>query len=205
LFIQNILYLNLYLYKKFRDIIYKKYSICYIVFILLTFSRSVIITTFIIYYLYNIMNMLKSKKYILFILFNMFSVCLLFILYNILSNDNSLQSKIEIIKGLEYYKNVNIENQLFGFGFKKGEYIYSYIKGGYAHLHIALLLGQIGVIGLALYIIYIIVLYYKTKRKSKYLLIAFFISGFSLAFFDSSFYYVLAIISVLENKNIKGF
>jgi hypothetical protein len=119
-----------------------------------------------------------------------------------LHNDESFRSKLGILDGMKKINDYNLNNVLCGFGFGKGEYSYSYTESEYGHLHIAVITGQYGILGAILFIIFFFGLLFLTKGKCFYLILAFFISGFSLMSFDSSLFWSLGIISVLcKRKN----
>jgi hypothetical protein len=132
-------------------------------------------------------------------------IAVLYGLYNyFLNNDGSFRSKLEILDGMKNIYKYKINNILCGFGFGKGEYAYSYIEDGYGHLHVAQITGQYGILGIIIFIIFFTGLCLQTNGKCFILVMAFFISGFSLMFFDSSLFWCLGIISVLcKRKDLR--
>jgi hypothetical protein len=146
--------------------------------------------------------LLKKKKYVLIILEIILAVIIAINLYAFLLNtDGSFRSKFGILDGMKEIHNYNLNNILCGFGFGKGEYSYSYIENGYGHLHIAVIVGQYGILGAIVFITFFSSLLFQTKGKCFYTVMAFIISGFSLMSFDSSLFWSLGIISVLCKRN----
>jgi hypothetical protein len=146
--------------------------------------------------------LLRKKKYILILLTIILSVIIALNLYVFLLNtDGSFRSKLGILDGMKRIYNYDLNNILFGFGFGKGEYSYSYIEDGYGHLHIAVIIGQYGILGVILFITFFSSLLFQTQGKCFYLIMAFIISGFSLMSFDSSLFWSLGIIAVLCKRN----
>jgi hypothetical protein len=203
LHILNIFCLTLFLRSYTNDTLWRKYSIILFFLAMFTLSRSVIITSITILYLIHLYYFLKRKRYILILVEFLVIILLSYNLYSyFLNNDGSFRSKLEILDGMENIYNYSLNNILCGFGFGKGEYAYSYVKGGYGHLHIAMIVGQYGILGVLLFLIFFIYLFFLTNGKCFFLIAAFFISGFSLMFLDSSLFWCLGIISVLSKRNV---
>lgn len=202
LVIQNFALVCFFLYKKFNDKKYFRNYVQLMFFALLTLSRSVVLTQIMLLLFDFYYSKFKKGQFARFFLLTMiFSVSLILVFF-LLQKDASFRSKIVIFDGLKKINDFNFENQLFGFGFGKGEFIYSYRKGDYGHLHIALLLGQEGIIGVLVFITFLLFSLVSSKGATLRLVVAFLISGFSLAFFDTSFYLCLGIVTSISKKMV---
>ena len=202
LVIQNFALVCFFLYKKFNDKKYFRNYVQLMFFALLTLSRSVVLTQIMLLLFDFYYSKFKKGQFAKFFLLTMiFSVSIILVFF-LLQKDASFRSKIVIFDGLKKINDFNFENQLFGFGFGNGEFIYSYRKGDYGHLHIALLLGQEGIIGVVMFVIFLFFSLVSSKGATLRLVVAFFISGFSLAFFDTSFYLCLGIITSITKKMV---
>ena len=195
--------LTFYLYSITKQKKIKKYFILLVFFGFCSMSRSVMISFLAIFYLDILKKCLIKRKYALLIFLVIILPFVLFNFYNLLLNDASFRSKISIFEGLKRMDSYNLNNKLLGFGYGKGEYAYSYIKDGFGHLHIALILGQIGILGLLLFSLWLIHLDINSLNKNFLIIFVSILSGFSLSFYDSSFFMICAIITVLENKRRK--
>jgi len=169
-------------------------------FALLTLSRSVVLTQIMLLLFDFYYSKFKKGQFARFFLLTIIFAVSLILVFLLLQKDASFRSKIVIFDGLKKINSFNFENQLFGFGFGNGEFIYSYRKGDYGHLHIALLLGQEGIIGVIMFITFLLFSLVSSKGATLRLVFAFLISGFSLAFFDTSFYLCLGIITSISKK-----
>lgn len=202
LVIQNFALVCFFLYKKFNDKKYFRNYVQLMFFALLTLSRSVVLTQIMLLLFDFYYSKFKKGQFANFFLLTMiFSVSIILVFF-LLQKDASFRSKIVIFDGLKKINDFNFENQLFGFGFGNGEFIYSYRKGDYGHLHIALLLGQEGIIGVVMFVIFLFFSLVSSKGATLRLVVAFFISGFSLAFFDTSFYLCLGIVTSITKKMV---
>jgi hypothetical protein len=169
-------------------------------FVILTLSRSAIITAGFLLYINNLLEDVRKKQYILFLIKIVVALIVFFIGFSIINNDASFSTKTKTIERLVMFFDKPLNNQLFGFGITDGLYAYSYKDGKYAHLHIALILGQFGLFGLFLYITLFSVFFIQSNGKNFFLIIGLLVSGFSLAYLDASFYYVFAVITVLSQR-----
>lgn len=200
LFILWIFCLTLYLYNLTKDKTFKKESRYLIFFGFTSMSRSVMLSILVVKYLMFLYRKYK-KGHFVFLSANIIAVPFsIMLLYNFLLNDASFRSKIGIMQGLKRIYGYTLNNILFGFGYGVGEYMYSYIKGGYGHLHIALFLGQIGIVGIVFFILWLIRMNIAAKNNCTLIIFAFLLSGLSLSFADSSFFLCMAIIASLEYK-----
>lgn len=95
--------------------------------------------------------------------------------------DGSFLTKIEILEGLEGFFRQPLFISLFGLGYEVGGYLYSYMSGGYAHIHLAILLGELGLIGTLVYLSYWYFIGISSGVRVLYLFIPFCIIGLSLA------------------------
>lgn len=200
LFILVIFCLELYLYQTTKEPFFKK---CVKILFILGFtsvSRSVMLTMLSIFYIIYFYKQYK-KGHFVFVIINILLIPIgIFVLYNLLQADASFRSKIGIIEGIKRIWTKPIENQLFGYGYGIGEYMYSYREGDFGHLHIALFLGQIGIIGIFITLVLFLHINVLSYNKASILIFAFLLSGCSLAFYDSSLFYALAVITGFEKK-----
>ncbi len=200
LFILWILCLTVFLFKLTNDETFKKERNLLIFFGFMSMSRSVMLTIIVIGYILFLYKEFKKGHFILIIL-NILAIpiCIL-LLYEFLLNDASFRSKVEILQGLNRVHNYSLNNVLFGFGYGKGEYAYSYKEGAYGHLHIALFLGQIGIVGIIYFLFWIIRLNFVSKNNCFIIIFAFLLSGISLSFPDSSFFLCMSLIIEINRK-----
>lgn len=152
--------------------------------ILLCFSRSAYFGALLTLLIYMFLFCFQSsiKKIIAFIVFLI--IIFLPINYFLLNHhfqisDGSLLTKFEIFSHLEKISNYTLEEQLFGFGIDKGNYVYSPGKDYYAHALIPLLLGHVGLVGI---ILYMSVLIYFFKLGGGKLVLLFFFPFFTMGF-----------------------
>jgi hypothetical protein len=127
-------------------------------------------------------------------------ITVLFVLFLLVKDIGSFSTKIDVMKSFKLFFNIPLSNQLFGFGFINGATVYSYKPGEPAHLHVAFFLGQVGIIGLLLFIGMYYLIYIDSKRQSFFLMLNFLITGFSVINNDPSFFYSCAVITVLSRK-----
>lgn len=152
------------------------------VLIFLTLSRAAIFTSSLLFLLWMFLKLpLRYKPF--FLSFLGFVTLIGFIAYgtNLTISDGSLLTKFEIFNSLSRFFNQDIFISLFGMGYEIGGYLYSYMSGGYAHVHLAILLGEIGLLGILIYLGYWAWIYKHIGMKMLLVFIPFFIVGFSLA------------------------
>jgi hypothetical protein len=150
--------------------------------ILFTLSRAAIFTMIILVILYFMLNF--SRKIILLSFLFSTLVSLVFLIsinFSFFIQDGSLLTKFGILNSLENFFLQDIKIALFGIGYEIGGYLYSYTKEGYAHVHLAILLGEIGLIGIVAYLIYLFVIFQHIGNRVLIIFIPFLIVGFSLA------------------------
>jgi hypothetical protein len=157
LHIQWVMCLLLFLEDYTRNKIWFKYFVILVPLAVLALSRSVVITVGVLLYIRHTIKLLKKKNYLM-IVFELMIAALaaMWMYFYFIENDGSFRSKLGILDGMKKIKGYDIANILFGFGFGKGEFAYSYREEGYGHLHIALLIGQYGILGTALVVIFFI-------------------------------------------------
>lgn len=190
-----------YLYSLRKSKKYKRFLIELTVLGFLSFSRSVMLTMISIYFIDFVFKIYKKGYFLLLYSIVIGMPLLIIILYNLLMNDASFRSKIGIFQGFARIKGYNLSQVLLGFGYGVGEYAYSYRLNGFGHVHLALLMGEIGIIGTFLFVFWLVRMNFISKHKTFIIFFAFWLSGFSLAFLDSSLYLVIAIITDIEIKN----
>jgi hypothetical protein len=96
-------------------------------------------------------------------------------------SDGSFSTKLQILDGLSGFFDQKMEVALIGLGYEIGGYLYSYTSGGYAHIHLAILLGELGLIGTLVYFGYWCMIGVLQGPKILYIFLPFLIVGFSLA------------------------
>lgn len=166
-----------------------------------TFSRAAYIAYFIIIYIY-ILSYISIKNRFIVLSITLLSVMIFIITnHNILPNDISFNSKLLTFKSLLKIQNTPIINIFFGYGFIDGGYIYSFREGAYAHTLIPLLLGEVGIIGLFIYISFLIRLIYIYPRNIGLVILPIIICGFSLVYpWDAIYIYTLFLLLKLNDK-----
>lgn len=121
-----------------------------LILILLTFSRAAIITSLVVmcfYFLYHLQRTNKQVFVLTLILSILFGLLSLNYFIALLSSDSSFGTKLDILASMKGIVEHDLIYVLFGFGVERGEEVYSYREGAYAHSLIPLLLGQFGIIG----------------------------------------------------------
>lgn len=185
LFALSILICTYFLAFKFRfNLLYVLLIFTNSLLVFLSFSRSAIFSMFIISLFYIILYLYNNKKWFLliFILFSLFSLFSLS-LFNIIlfiSSDESFITKISIFSSMKKFFDFDVLNMLFGYGLLDGGYAISYQEGKYAHALVPVLLGQIGIIGLLVYLISFTIMCFKSGTHGIVLLFSFLITGISL-------------------------
>lgn len=154
----------------------------FLLLIFFTLSRAAIFITA----LWLVFNYWNSRsfmpKWVFAILCVMASILTFFIIQdNVAVTDGSFITKIQILEGLTGFFEQDLTTALFGLGYEVGGYLYSYMSGGYAHIHLAILLGELGLIGTLVYFAYWYFIGIQSGSKVLYLFVPFFIVGLSLA------------------------
>ncbi len=155
-------------------------QICFLCFFsMTTISRSLIITLlFLGLFLVFIKLSQKSKLFIP--ILGLVIVILFFYILKFTSYDGSGSTKIEIItRTFEIAKTLNARELLFGFGIEKGNWIYSYRDGAYAHLLFPMILGNFGLFGILIYITFFTFTSYFSKAYNTLFNLAIFVIGLS--------------------------
>lgn len=184
LFLLPVLILNLFYIEVSGRKLFKFLLVIVLLLIFTTFSRSAIITSIAVMYIYFLYVIMRWNKqvFILTLFLSAFIASLgLIYLYSILLQDGSLNTKLNILSSLNTVFDHDLHNILFGFGVDVGGTIYSYQEGSYAHALIPLLLGQFGLIGLAVYLTFLMYFSFKGGFFGWLLFFSIFTSGFSLA------------------------
>lgn len=175
---------------KEKKIIDKKYSIIFFIFTVFTFSRAAIITSIFIA-LYKRVKRKKINNIVLVILIVFFIAIGLFILMH----DKSGRTKILFFQEAsnKFFK-FNIKEMLFGINHN-----FAKIDGHYPHLLYLLLVLEKGIMGLVLFITFIICLLKKNKNL-KLILLTYLIEGFSYVTLSSPTLSYLIIIFICLKK-----
>src|SRR5690606_17583947 len=106
-------------------------------------------------------------------------ITLFFVQDDLAFTDGSFLTKLQILDGLSGFFQQDLDVALFGLGYEVGGYLYSYMSGGYAHIHLAILLGELGLIGTMVYFAYWYFIRVQSGSRVVYLFIPFLIVGFS--------------------------
>ncbi|ENR5393540.1 O-antigen ligase family protein [Providencia rettgeri] len=174
--------------------------------ILFTFSRSAYIGLLFIFFIEFYQRKRSSYKLIiitLILITTLFSISLLFN-YQIQSNDISFNSKLEILDSLKNIDSHPLLTTLFGIGFEIGGYLYSFRDGAYAHAFIPLVLGEVGILGLILYLLILLYLIKTSPTHFSAIILVMFICGMSLIDpWDSIYIYSLCFIFLFYKKSDK--
>lgn len=151
-----------------------------VILILLTLSRTAIIASLVLVLYYVITSGGAIRKVVSMLIVPAIVFYALLFAWPEIQSDDSFQGKLVIFsKIVDTALNVPVLQLLLGLGFRDGSYVYSYEEGMFAHAMIPLLLGQVGVIGLFLYIS--LVVETAVNNKNGFLVwILCFVVGFSL-------------------------
>lgn len=165
--------------------------------IILTLSRSAILTLPITYFLIYITKKNGSFIYQLIFLFGL--ILGSFFLYDKLLSDGSFQSKFIIVDlSIEYLKNSSLLIFLTGIGYGNTLNLF----GIGAHNLVITHIIESGIIGLFFFLFVNIIFIKGSERKSLYVTIPLFVSGMSLTGHSISFYFAcLAIIYTINKKD----
>lgn len=125
-------------------------------------------------------------------------VSFFFIQDHVAFSDGSFVTKLQILEGLSGFFDQDLPTALFGLGYEVGGYLYSYMSGGYAHIHLAILLGELGLIGCLVYFAYWYFIGLQSGVRVLYVFVPFFIVGLSLADpWEVGYFWASAIIARL--------
>nr|AXL04960.1 hypothetical protein [Aeromonas hydrophila] len=178
------------------------------IFVLLTFSRSAIIGTMSLFFVYKYV---ASSRFTRLCLFASIVFCFfLFIPYvvDLVHTDGSGSTKLSVWSNLpnimDSYSSYNL---LWGFGINDGNFAYSYEPGEYSHVLIPMLLGQVGLIGMIVYVSYFFIVLSHIGKNYLLLIIPVFLVGLSYLhpfletiFFASAFLYGMHIKSAAKSQ-----
>lgn len=150
--------------------------------IILTLSRAAIVVSagMGLYFVWNKWSS-YSKWLTVFLSIGISILVLFFIQDQVQFQDGSFLTKLQILEGLNGFFDQEIATALMGLGYEVGGYLYSYMSGGYAHIHFAILLGELGLLGLLVYLSFWYVMGLISGSRVLFLFIPFLIIGFSLA------------------------
>jgi hypothetical protein len=199
--IQNVMCLVLFLFYYTKDRAWFKKYLMLFFFLILTLSRAAIVTQAFILLLIHWYILIKERRCLVFLAECGFLAIVFFngfiVLYN---NSYSFRIRFDVLRDMRRIYEYDLHNVLFGFGFEKGIYAYSFQKGAAGHLHIAIITGIYGLLGLFLYVIFFLVNLFQTRGGSLLLILSFVISGFALVFLDVQLFWVFGIITVLSER-----
>ncbi|MGK7135318.1 hypothetical protein [Acinetobacter baumannii] len=176
-----------------------------LIFLLITtFSRAAIFA-FIISYL-----LLRYARKILVCFSIIFSTIAIYVFYKMVAMyisgesfvniDGSFNSKFYLISvAIDNYKYLATVNKIFGIGMANFTY---FSEGIFAHNMLITLFYEFGLYGILLFVIFILLSYMKIGKDILYILIPFFIAGFSLFSAYMPFFFILLACMYLEKKQI---
>ncbi len=189
-------------YLVFKKKSFKKLSIIVFILLILALSRSAYIVVFLMFIVYTFKNY-KLSKYIitLIILLSPIFIYIIDMSFTGIS-DGSFQTKITLFeKILIPFDNMNLLEILFGKGFDFGAFTFSFRQGEYAHALIPLLFGEMGVLGLFIYLFILWSTLTVCGPLAKYIVIIIIVCGFSLVYpYDSIYVFTLSIFYFINNR-----
>lgn len=133
-------------------------------FVVFSFSRAGIASLIVVVVVVSYLSTKKTVNLVFKSIFY-FIVCLFVFIsvYSIVLHDASFITKIKIFDDLSTVFNKSITVALFGFGPGVGGFEYSYEVGLYAHTLLAILLGEVGIIGIIIYLSIYLFIVLKNK------------------------------------------
>lgn len=176
----------------------------FVFFIALTFSRSVYVASLIIILIIYYNSFSQRARLILFFIFFVSLIFIIFNVYNFVMMDGSGKTKLGVIENiLNIAPDLDFRGFLFGYGINEGNYIYSYEKGAYSHLLFPMVLGQFGLVGLMLYLVFFYLIYLYTKKYVFMFLLGLFVIGLSYLhpFLESVFLVNGILLGMYYHKN----
>ena len=181
--------------ERYRNIL----TAIFLLLIFFTLSRAAILVT-VVWLLFTFWNSRAFvPKWVFAILCLMVSLITLFYIQDqVAFTDGSFITKLQILEGLSGFFRQDLTTALFGLGYEVGGYLYSYRSGGYAHIHLAILLGELGLIGTLVYFLFWYIIGLYSGVRVLYLFIPFLIIGFSLADpWEVGYFWAAALIAKL--------
>ncbi|MCG9707161.1 hypothetical protein, partial [Photobacterium damselae] len=171
--------------------------------IIFTCSRTAILVSIVAILMKMYSGSSDNKKMFIKTLCFIALLCNYFIVVTYLSKDGSGDTKLLIIDSmLNKFPLLDIQTQLFGVGIIDGVHLYSYEIGKYAHNTIALILGQVGAIGLIIYFFPFVFFMIKYKEMRLFLITLFlFMLSYFPAFNESYFFYIGVLFSYYYGVN----
>lgn len=176
------------------------YIICFL--LLSTFSRASIFAFVLSYFLYRF-----GRKYI-FIISLIFSILAIYLFYDLVLNylsgnsfvniDGSFNSKFYLISvALDNYYNLPVVNKIFGIGLVNFSY---YSNGIFAHNILITFFYEFGFFGILCFVLLLFYSYKKIGKDIFYVIIPFFISGFSLFSAYMPFFFIILACMYIETR-----
>lgn len=185
-----------YITPKFHFIIVISFSIL----ALLTFSRSYLfVFVFFSICVYVFQNIKRSILVVLTPLFSFAFSWTVSHIFTIVRDDFSFQTKLKVwTNTFNNFSEQSVSDIMFGNGFANGKFIFSYAEGNSAHAMIPQLLGEIGLLGLLLYLAFLLLITYRIQFGFLFF-ISILLLGFSL--FDSWEPLYFGIIGIVGGMN----
>lgn len=180
----------------------KHVFLCVVLFtlILLSLSRASIVMSVISLSILLFWNSSVWKKcLIIFVVLSLLPIVLLPYI-DLLISDSSFLSKISIMFSISHLIEFDTYYQLFGFGFPYGGYIYSHSEGAYAHSLYAIVLGQLGIIGLLAYLFSLLLCYISSQSKIYTFTIILFSLGVGVSLINPWSPFLFCCLALVSNK-----
>ena len=172
------------------------FSICFLLLVILSFSRAALIGLILTYAYYKYYNKSSSVGKMIFFLIFIIAIMVFYTTY--ISNDESYHQKEQILQNsLDYFRECSIWQLLLGNGLGNSPIV----LGRYAHTFIVVLfveLGILGVLGYSLILFAMIV----NEKKTLYVIFPFLIIGISYVPMIVPYVYMaIGVVTLIERKH----
>ena len=160
-------------------------------FLITSLSRAAIISAMLLLMIDAFIKLRNISKVMIVMLAMFLFVLSIHMFFELVSSDGSGKTKLLIVQSvIDKYDIISGIDFLFGFGINAGNYAYSFHEGEYSHLLLTMLLGQVGIIGLFIYMSFFIMKAIISRGATLYVFIPFFVVGLSYLhpFLESVFF-----------------
>lgn len=184
----------------------KKVKFIFLIFLLMTtFSRTAIFAFFVSYLLLRYVNKLIFPLIMFFLVISFYIFDTMLTNYmageNFIGVDGSFNTKFYLISiAIDNYQFVPALNKWFGIGLANFGY---YSDGIFAHNMLVTFFYEFGYLGIIGFLIFIFSCYLKIGRDIFYILLPFFIAGFSLFSAFIPFFFILISCLYIESNSLK--
>ena len=190
----------------FKEVIFSKkiayfLTFLFLVLAFLTFSRTLYAAILLVYIGFMLLGRLtKFWAMAIYVVVGLIMGWFLLYFGSFLADDASLQTKFGIWGSLiNNFIEVDLFNQLFGFGLIEGKYVFSYEFGKSSHALIPQLFGDIGIIGTLIYCSLLFLIFAKVEKGFLYFM-AIMLMGSSLFDpWDPVYFAAMGILSAVPN------